>query len=267
MEVMNVLDYVYAIDRLNYGGGDNGYAVPVGRVGSRTVFATFSAWSDKAVEREPMSRMESFDEGEGWPFVDSRAAGGAVGVDWIAGHHPKLGICECEVECVPILVDEVALGELEDRRIELHEEWVGSRPRLVVRSAPLRTGQRGRTRLDSPIDPGNAGDSGVPRFAVMDDGSIAFVGQEITLGGVASNWPVYLEMLATIPGVEFRIVRLDGSVGPPEGGTGDVGTGTPPNVTEPPETPVSDLEGQLKDLQMKYAVLDLRVRELEKAGS
>lgn len=240
---MTPLDYTYPIDRLNYPGGDNGYAVPIGTCPKGTIFATFSAWSDKAVEREPMSRITKFDTGTGWPFIDSRQAGGS----WIQGHHPKLGICECSVPTVPLFIDEVDRGVLKGQRLELHETWSGGTPSLEVQATDLLTNQRGRTRSDGPTSLSNSGDSGVPRFIRIDDGLIAFIGQEITLNGIASNWPVYLEMLATIPGAVFNQVRLD-DVGPP-----------PPEDPAPEPDQLARLQERVSSLEKAVTLLKLAV--------
>lgn len=204
--MQNPLNYIYSLYRLDYDGfGDDGFAVPVARCDDGTIFLSFSILkglepSLATIEKRSRTGVE--------PVWGLRAQG-----DWIQGHQPGLVCYDINVGTIPIFIDDVVSGTVENARVECHQTAVNP-PAVVFDLGPLKTGQRGATRKDDPAGSHtNHGDSSLPRFGVHPDRRIGVLGLEITRLGIASNWPVTLEMLArakTITtGIEFETLRIN----------------------------------------------------------
>lgn len=210
---------IYFIDRTNYDGGDNGYAVPIATCDEGTVFTCFP--SRHRLELPVLAELGRIDTGEGplprW-VIPAQSLGGR---DWPGGHRPHLVCYPVQVPTVPLFVDDKALGELPDARLEGDEAQSYNRPGnegkhfpgIRWERLPLRTGQfRSPLRVDAPgVKNRNGGDSGVPRFAILPDGTLAFLTTEIYKHGGGASTLVYLDMLRRArdqhPSVEWREVR------------------------------------------------------------
>lgn len=255
-------DYIYALYRTDYDGfGDDGTACPIARCSEGTVFVAFS--NRKGLDRA-VSQLEARSRGGPLPLWGIEASG-----EWIQGHQPKLVCYPVDVPTVPLFLDDRSLGVLAGARVECHEDAYDP-VRISWEAAPLQTGQRDTMRIDAPYGAHtNHGDSSTPRFVRLPDGRLALLGQEITLLGTASNWPTLVAMLtrakATLaPDLTWETVRWPG-----EDAGSDSGTGPAPELppTDTPTEPLpADAAERMRDLEIKYKLLDLRVRALEKAN-
>ena len=204
---MNPLDFTYFVVRKNAKPGDTGFCCPVASHPAGTIFATFSAWSDKLIQKAPLSRLAAVDTSAGYAIEPLREASG----EWLAGHHPKLALAAgVFLPTVPIFADQENRGTIAQARWEGHDlnaaNAAGYFPKVTFERASLLTGQTGALRTDPPTATGNHGDSSLPRFVDLPDGRLAFVGQEIFKMGGAGNWTVYARMLESVPQAEFELV-------------------------------------------------------------
>lgn len=204
--MIDPLRYIYSLYRLDYDKfGDDGFAVPIARCDDGTIFLSFSILKGLEPNLATIKKRERTGVAPKWGL---RAQG-----TWIQGHQPGLVCYDVHVGTLPIAIDDQVLGTIERGRIECHQTDINP-PSVVWDLAPLNTGQRGATRIDTPAGAHtNHGDSSVPRFAVHPDGRIGVLGLEITLLGRASNWPVTLEMLERAKeqttGIEFETLRIN----------------------------------------------------------
>jgi hypothetical protein len=212
---------IYFIDRINFAGGDNGFAVPLATCDEGTLFAMFG--SRHRLETEPMSRMTAVDTGEGpLPLWSVEAPDIPPQFKWPGGHRPHLTCYPIEIEPFPLFVDDGPTGSVPAARLEAHERPSyrdGKHfPRLEWAVHSLDLGQGGGVlRRDQAEGQRNHGDSSVPRFAILADGRLAFLTQEIFRHGGGASDRVYRQLLEEAkkrdPSVRWIEVRADALVG------------------------------------------------------
>ena len=173
--------------------------MPIATCDDGTIFATFT--SGHRIEIATMDTLDKVDTGEGpLPLWSIPALMMSRQTDWPGGHKPHLTCYPIKVPTVPLFIDDAQLGKLEDARLEGHEEPTyrdGKHfPILTWERCELETANmRGPLRFDREATKTNHGDSGVPRFVVLPDDSLAFLTMEIFRSGGGANHKVYLDLL------------------------------------------------------------------------
>lgn len=214
----------YFNDRTDFAGGDNGYAVPIAECDTGTVFATFSG--AHRIEPLPLSELKVIDTGTGpLPLWTVAASPMTRNSDWPGGHHPHLTCYPVKVPTVPLFIDDESHGVLPNARMEGHEtpKYHDGKhfPVIDWERCDLQTSNaRSTLRVDLEGRNSHHGDSGVPRFVVLPDGSLAFLTMEIFLSGGGANHRVYLRMLDEArerdPSVTWKTVRWSDVSAPTE---------------------------------------------------
>lgn len=186
-------------DRLDFEGGDNGYAVPIAKCNDGTIFASFSSGAN--IERFPLSELVDINTSAGYTAVWSKASDYMYGsTPWPGGHQPHITCYDCDVPIVPIYVDGGEYQTLPDGRWEGHEipsytEEGYHIPYIEWEIVDVDLGQTAYLRTDRQ-ETTNSGDSSVPGFVRRaSDEAIAFLSQEVYLIGYRANAVVYLDLL------------------------------------------------------------------------
>lgn len=207
--------FMYFIDRTDYAGGDNGFAVPIATCDTGTVFATFT--SGHRIETTTLDKLDKVDTGEGpLPLWSLPAIPMSRQTDWPSGHKPHLACYPIEVPTIPLFIDDIPLGNLQNARLEGHEQPTyrdGKHfPIIVWERCELQTANmRGPLRFDPEATHSHHGDSGLPRFVILPDDSLAFLTMEIFRSGGGANHRIYQQLLADAkkkdPSVNWKTVR------------------------------------------------------------
>jgi hypothetical protein len=196
---MHPNDTTYFIDRRDFAGGDNGFAVPIGKCAEGTVCASFSA---HPIEPVPVSQMTAVNTGTGpravWSFKDPWHT-------WPGGHHPMLVCYAIDLPTIPLYRGTTTLidyfGQVViNAQLEGHEEPVYTEdgmhfPVLTWETLNFQPFLIHYQRKVSDETVPHDGDSSVPRFVQDIDGNLAFLGQEVWLNGGGSSSEVYVWML------------------------------------------------------------------------